>query len=211
MRRFWIRKPRCECLFCKQFQRFFSTMLSTFDFCLPTKATTVPDTPDRLHEVKYDGYRLRLERDGDRVRLIERGGYDWTKRFPWIVDAALKNRQKHFVIDGEYPISSRGLSALLAVGAASTSDRTSRRPGWASANSVRRQPHHHLRRSSIGTLSKGFGITRRATKNPTILASGTRSLIKSFIARKCDPVVRTSSTMPIFVGTPARKRCSSNR
>ena len=41
-----------------------------FDFCLPTKATTVPDTPDWLHEVKYDGYRLRLERDGDRVRPI---------------------------------------------------------------------------------------------------------------------------------------------
>src|SRR6516162_3319653 len=29
-----------------------------------------------------------------------RGGYDWTKRFPWIVEAALKNRQKRFVIDG---------------------------------------------------------------------------------------------------------------
>ncbi len=44
----------------------------TFDFCIPTKATTVPNTPDWLHEVKYDGYRLRLERDGDRVRLITR-------------------------------------------------------------------------------------------------------------------------------------------
>jgi bifunctional non-homologous end joining protein LigD len=42
-----------------------------------------------------------VERDGDRVRLITRGGYDWTKRFPWIVEAALKNRQKRFVIDGE--------------------------------------------------------------------------------------------------------------
>jgi ATP-dependent DNA ligase len=76
-------------------------MLRAFDFCLPTRATTVPDTPDWLHEVKYDSYRLRLERDGDRVRLITRGGYDWTKRFPWIVEAALKNRIKRFVIDGE--------------------------------------------------------------------------------------------------------------
>lgn len=33
--------------------------------------------------------------------MITRGGYDWTKRYPWIVEAALKNRQKHFVIDGE--------------------------------------------------------------------------------------------------------------
>jgi bifunctional non-homologous end joining protein LigD len=61
----------------------------------------VPSGPDWLHEVKYDGYRLRLERDGDRVRLITRGGYNWTNHYPWIVEAALKNRQKHFVIDGE--------------------------------------------------------------------------------------------------------------
>jgi ATP-dependent DNA ligase len=50
-------------------------MPSTFDFCHPTRATTVPHTPDWLHEIKYDGYRLRLERDGDRVRLITKGGY----------------------------------------------------------------------------------------------------------------------------------------
>ena len=51
--------------------------------------------------MKYDGYRLRVERDGDRVRLITRGGYNWTDRYPWIVEAALKNRQQRFVIDGE--------------------------------------------------------------------------------------------------------------
>ena len=76
-------------------------MLKAFEFCVPTKSTVVPAGPDWLHEVKYDGYRLRLERDGDRVRLITRNGYDWTKRYPWIVETALKNRQKHFVIDGE--------------------------------------------------------------------------------------------------------------
>ena len=51
-----------------------------FEFCIPTRSTSVPDTPDWLHEIKYDGYRLRLERNGDRVRLITRGGYDWTDR-----------------------------------------------------------------------------------------------------------------------------------
>jgi ATP-dependent DNA ligase len=35
------------------------------------------------------------------VRLITKGGYNWTDRYPWIVESALKNRQKHFVIDGE--------------------------------------------------------------------------------------------------------------
>ena len=76
-------------------------MLKAFDFCIPTRGTKVPSAPDWLHEVKYDGYRLRVERNGDRVRLITRNGYDWTNRYPWIAEAALKNRQKQFIIDGE--------------------------------------------------------------------------------------------------------------
>jgi bifunctional non-homologous end joining protein LigD len=73
-------------------------MRSTFDFCLPAKAVSVPDGPEWLHEVEYDGYRLRLERDSDCVRPITRGGYNWTSRYRWIVEAALKNRQKRLVI-----------------------------------------------------------------------------------------------------------------
>ena len=56
-----------------------------------------PFRPLRLHSI----YRLRLERDGDRVRLITRGGYNWADRYPWIVETALKNRHQQFVIDGE--------------------------------------------------------------------------------------------------------------
>jgi bifunctional non-homologous end joining protein LigD len=48
--------------------------------------------PLRLHRI----YRLQVER-----RLITRGGYDWSKRYPWIVESALKNRYKQFVVDGE--------------------------------------------------------------------------------------------------------------
>jgi bifunctional non-homologous end joining protein LigD len=79
----------------------------SFDFCLPTKATSVPDGPDWFHEVKYDGYRLRLERDGDRVRPITWGVYNWTDRYPWIVEAARKNREaaSHFL---RLAISSNG-------------------------------------------------------------------------------------------------------
>src|SRR5262245_44670903 len=76
-------------------------MFKAFEFCIPTRGTKVPSSPDWIHEIKYDGYRLRVERDGDRVRLITRGGYDWSKRYPWIVESALKNRCKQFVIDGE--------------------------------------------------------------------------------------------------------------
>ena len=76
-------------------------MNKSFEFCIPTRGTRVPHTPDWLHEIKYDGYRLRVERDGDRVRLFTRNGYEWTKRYPWIVEAALRNRTTQFVIDGE--------------------------------------------------------------------------------------------------------------
>ena len=76
-------------------------MLKAFDFCIPTRGTKAPSAPNWLHEIKYDGYRLRVERNGDRVRLITRNGYDWTDRYPWIVESALKNRTKQFVIDGE--------------------------------------------------------------------------------------------------------------
>ncbi len=72
-----------------------------FEFCLPTIGKVVPDGPDWFHEIKFDGYRLRVEREGDRVRLITKGGYDWIKRYPRIVEAALQNRQSRFVIDGE--------------------------------------------------------------------------------------------------------------
>jgi ATP-dependent DNA ligase len=72
-----------------------------FEFCQPTTGKVVPSAPEWFHEIKYDGFRLRLERDGARVKLITKGGYDWTKRYPRIVEAALRNRQTRFVIDGE--------------------------------------------------------------------------------------------------------------
>jgi bifunctional non-homologous end joining protein LigD len=76
-------------------------MRSTFEPCIPTGRKAVPATPEWIHEVKYDGFRLIVHRDGDRVRLLTRNGHDWSGRYPWIVESALKNRSRHFVIDGE--------------------------------------------------------------------------------------------------------------
>jgi bifunctional non-homologous end joining protein LigD len=39
-----------------------------FEFRLPRTAKIVPDGAEWLHEIKYDGYRLRIERDGAAVR-----------------------------------------------------------------------------------------------------------------------------------------------
>ena len=35
------------------------------------------------------------------MRLFTRNGHDWSGRFPWIVESALKSRHQQFVIDGE--------------------------------------------------------------------------------------------------------------
>jgi bifunctional non-homologous end joining protein LigD len=69
--------------------------------CLPTLKTSVPATPDWIHEVKHDGYRLTVHREGKRVRLFTRNGHNWTDRYPLIVEAALRIRVSSFVLDGE--------------------------------------------------------------------------------------------------------------
>jgi anaerobic glycerol-3-phosphate dehydrogenase len=53
------------------------------------------------HEIKYDGYRVIVSREGKTVRLFTKNGHDWSKRYPWLMETALKMKQNHFVIDGE--------------------------------------------------------------------------------------------------------------
>ena len=42
--------------------------------CLPSPARQPPSGPDWLHEVKFDGYRAMIRRDGGGVRLFTRRG-----------------------------------------------------------------------------------------------------------------------------------------
>jgi bifunctional non-homologous end joining protein LigD len=74
---------------------------SAFEPCIATRGTKVPAGSDWLHEIKHDGYRLIVQRVGKRVRLFTRNGYDWSERYPLIVEAAQRNRNSSFVIDGE--------------------------------------------------------------------------------------------------------------
>lgn len=74
--------------------------------CIPTAAAKVPEGPMWVHEIKHDGYRLIVRRSGDRVRLFTRRGYDWSDRYPRIVEAA-KRLRGSFVIDGETVVSDK--------------------------------------------------------------------------------------------------------
>jgi bifunctional non-homologous end joining protein LigD len=76
-------------------------MLRKYQPCIPTRGTKVPHHPDWLHEIKHDGYRLIVQREGERVRMFTRNGHDWSDRYPLIVEAARNLRTPAFVIDGE--------------------------------------------------------------------------------------------------------------
>jgi bifunctional non-homologous end joining protein LigD len=69
--------------------------------CIPTRAPKPPAGPDWIHEIKHDGYRLQVRREGDAVRLFTRRGYDWTIRYPAIAVTAALLRARSFTLDGE--------------------------------------------------------------------------------------------------------------
>jgi bifunctional non-homologous end joining protein LigD len=71
------------------------------DPCIPTLADKPPSGPGWVHEIKHDGYRLIVRRDGETVRLFTRRGYDWTDRYRGIAVTASKLRAKSFTLDGE--------------------------------------------------------------------------------------------------------------
>jgi bifunctional non-homologous end joining protein LigD len=60
-----------------------------------------PAGTDWVHEIKHDGYRMIVHRDGPTVRLYSRNAYDWTVRLAGIAAAAERIKAKSFTIDGE--------------------------------------------------------------------------------------------------------------
>jgi bifunctional non-homologous end joining protein LigD len=70
--------------------------------CLPSKAARPPSGPLWVHEIKHDGYRLMVRRDGARVRCFTRNGHDWADRFSAIVEGAARVMA---LIDGEAVIA----------------------------------------------------------------------------------------------------------
>jgi bifunctional non-homologous end joining protein LigD len=73
--------------------------------CQPSKVARPPTGKPWVHEIKHDGYRLMVRRDGSRVRCFTRNGHDWADRFPALVDAALRIKASSFLIDGEAVIA----------------------------------------------------------------------------------------------------------
>jgi bifunctional non-homologous end joining protein LigD len=68
---------------------------------LATAAVAAPDGGDWLHEIKYDGYRIIARLDQGKVRLITRGGLDWTEKFRALAVRLAELPVKSAIVDGE--------------------------------------------------------------------------------------------------------------
>ncbi|CAN7422508.1 DNA ligase D [Mesorhizobium caraganae] len=91
----------------------------------PQLATQVPKPPGGpledtgelwLHEIKFDGYRTMAHIVDGEVRLITRGGIDWTKRYGDLPQAFSRLPLSQAIIDGEIMVlDEKGISrfALL--------------------------------------------------------------------------------------------------
>jgi ATP-dependent DNA ligase len=81
--------------------------------CQPVPVHTPPVGAAWLHEIKHDGFRLIVRRDGARVRLFTRICHDWAARYPVIVAAAAALQARSFLIDGEVVVAdARGVASF---------------------------------------------------------------------------------------------------
>ena len=68
---------------------------------LASLARAAPTSGAWSWEIKFDGYRLLARIDGRRVKLLTRGGHDWSHRMPALVQALQGLQVKSAWLDGE--------------------------------------------------------------------------------------------------------------
>ena len=61
----------------------------------------LPEGAEWLYELKFDGYRALILKDGTEVRIISRNQKDSTRTYPTLVVAGSKLSARQAVIDGE--------------------------------------------------------------------------------------------------------------
>ncbi|NEJ10335.1 ATP-dependent DNA ligase [Rhizobium leguminosarum] len=69
--------------------------------CLALLRAKPPKGDDWVYEIKWDGYRLSVHVEPTGIRILTRGGHDWTDRFPAIKQAALWLPVGTAILDGE--------------------------------------------------------------------------------------------------------------
>ncbi|MEH2501432.1 ATP-dependent DNA ligase [Bradyrhizobium sp. AZCC 1578] len=73
-------------------------------FVEPALATSIEKVPSgdrRIHEIKFDGYRVQLHIHNDAIKVFTRRGNDWTKRLSRVAADAYLIDAGSAIIDGE--------------------------------------------------------------------------------------------------------------
>ena len=74
---------------------------------LATLVERAPDTGGWVHEIKLDGYRAILRKDGCAVVALSRSGRDWTEKWRTIADAVAALPAERLLLDGEVVVLDR--------------------------------------------------------------------------------------------------------
>lgn len=76
-------------------------MPARVDPCLALLKSKPPKGSQWAFEVKWDGYRIAVHIEPKGVRILTRGGHDWTHRFPAIAAEAAQLGAATAILDGE--------------------------------------------------------------------------------------------------------------
>ena len=143
--------------------------------CIPTRAYKVPAGSDWVHEIKHDGYRLQVRREGEAVHLFTRRGYDWSGRYPAIAVTAMLLRAKSFTLDGE-AVRVRGLDGVAAFDALHRRGTVSEAMLYAfdllelNGEDLRRQPLSDRKQAAPRGCWAGAGSASCSAITPTMTA-----------------------------------------
>jgi bifunctional non-homologous end joining protein LigD len=95
--------------------------------CLATLKPNVPEGPNWIYEIKYDGYRVQAHLNRGEPAIYTRAGHDWSKQFKPIAVALAKLQAKYLIVDGEVVvIDSQGVPDFAALHADLAAGRTDR-------------------------------------------------------------------------------------
>ena len=133
--------------------------------------TALPEGEEWLYEIKWDGYRALLIKEGERVQLRSRNDKDLTRMYPTVAAAGLRLEAEQIVLDGE----------IVAMGADG-------RPSFQALQHRSSHAKHQIVFYAFDVLSLHG---RELTADPLVRR---REQLRKIIAP--DPVVRLSQDLP---------------
>ena len=93
-----------------------SARLSFIEFQLPSLSEAPPEGDGWIHEIKHDGYRTQLIIERGKARALTRRGYNWSSKYPTIVEAAAALLAESAILDGEVVVfDEKGISDFHAL------------------------------------------------------------------------------------------------